>query len=39
MKGNTWIDHFPLSNVGIAFGLKMTGSKTVISLSCEQIIC
>lgn len=39
MKGNAWIDRFPLFTVGIAFGLKMTGLKTVISLSCKQIIC
>lgn len=38
-EGNTGIEHFPLFNVGIAFGLKMTGLKTVISLSCKQIIC
>lgn len=39
VTGNTCIDHFPPFNVGIASGLKMTGSKTVISLGCKQIIC
>lgn len=39
VEGNTCIDRLPLFNVGIAFGLKMTGLKTVISLSCKQIIC
>ena len=39
VKRNASIDRFPLFTVGIAFGLKMTGLKTVISLSCKQIIC
>lgn len=37
MKGNAWIDRFPLFTAGIALTLKMTGLKTVISLSCKQI--
>lgn len=39
VQGNAGIDRFLLFTVGIAFGLRMTGLKTVISLSCKQIIC